>query len=574
MIRGFVSGIVWGSAVAVLGLGTASLVAPDRAGMVGANAVDAPSPGVVVPDAATAEPVAVAPKDVAEVKVPVADTPAKPAVPDSAPVPDAPPQPDAAVVPAVPVEAKPDAVPAVPKPDAGVAPLADAGVAPAPLQLPKAGGDVLPDLPAPAPAIAAPKPKAPGAAIVPLAEPIPQVQPDGAGPAQPPAVPVLLEPAVPQSPDVGTAPAFAPQPDVAAPIITDAKPPVIGTPELAPGQADLPPALPAELRRDALLKPAAPAEPAAIVPADPEPAPDAMPAIEPADAPADDSVLPPPERLVIEDPAAPSTLLPDTGLNATPDGVTTNRLPRVGDPAPAQDDNADDIALDGSADGPPLATFARAVDNPDKKPLFALILIDTGAAGVDRAELAALPFAVSFVVDPLSPDAAATAKIYRDAGQEVLMAATGIPAGATAADLEQTFQAHASALPEAVAVVDLATGGFQDDRPLATLVVPIIKGQGRGLLTYDRGLNAADQVARRDDLATIAIFRSLDGEGEDTPVIRRYLDRAAFKAAQEGRVAVIGDARPETVAALLEWTVEGRADSVMLAPASAVLQID
>ena len=46
---------------------------------------------------------------------------------------------------------------------------------------------------------------------------------------------------------------------------------------------------------------------------------------------------------------------------------------------------------------------------------------------------------------------------------------------------------------------------------------------------------------------------------------------AAFKAAQDGRVAVIGSTRPETVAALLEWSVEGRAASVALAPASAVM---
>ena len=61
-------------------------------------------------------------------------------------------------------------------------------------------------------------------------------------------------------------------------------------------------------------------------------------------------------------------------------------------------------------------------------------------------------------------------------------------------------------------------------------------------------------------------FRDLDGDGEAAPVIRRYLDRAAFKAAQEGRVTVVGRTRPETVAALLEWTVEGRAATVALAP--------
>jgi uncharacterized protein len=68
------------------------------------------------------------------------------------------------------------------------------------------------------------------------------------------------------------------------------------------------------------------------------------------------------------------------------------------------------------------------------------------------------------------------------------------------------------------------------------------------------------------------VFRILDATGESVPKMRNYLDRAAFKAAQEGRVVVIGSTRPETVAALLEWTVEGRAASVALAPVSAVLR--
>jgi uncharacterized protein len=54
-------------------------------------------------------------------------------------------------------------------------------------------------------------------------------------------------------------------------------------------------------------------------------------------------------------------------------------------------------------------------------------------------------------------------------------------------------------------------------------------------------------------------------------VIRRYLDRAAFKAAQEGRVAVIGTLRDETVKAIMEWAVEGRSATVALAPISALM---
>jgi polysaccharide deacetylase 2 family uncharacterized protein YibQ len=257
-------------------------------------------------------------------------------------------------------------------------------------------------------------------------------------------------------------------------------------------------------------------------------------------------------------------------------GVRTDRLPRIGDPAAP-----DGMAPDGAEAAPPLEAmlgttplelFKRDFVNPDGKPLFGLLLIDEGLPGAEREILAALPFPVTFVLDPLSPDSAEAARVYRAAGQEVVMLANGIPPGATPSDLEQSFQALDMAMPEAVAVLDPLDGGFQDSLDLARQAVPIIAEQGRGILTYDRGLNSADQVARREGVPRATIFRVLDAEAESIPKMRNYLDRAAFKAAQEGRVLVIGRARPETVAAILEWTVEGRAASVALAPVSAMLQ--
>jgi polysaccharide deacetylase 2 family uncharacterized protein YibQ len=132
----------------------------------------------------------------------------------------------------------------------------------------------------------------------------------------------------------------------------------------------------------------------------------------------------------------------------------------------------------------------------------------------------------------------------------------------------------AQGLPEAVAVMDLADPAFQDRRSLASIVVPVVGAQGRGLLTWDQGLNAADQVARRDDVPAAVVFRDIGSAGADSSAIRRLLDRAVFKAGQDGRVAVAGTITPETVAALLEWTVEGRAATVALAPLTAVLTVE
>ncbi|MEZ5755661.1 MAG: divergent polysaccharide deacetylase family protein [Paracoccaceae bacterium] len=361
-------------------------------------------------------------------------------------------------------------------------------------------------------------------------------------------------PVAPAQPEAGTTlPAPA---DAAAPDLAQAIAPAEPMPDAAPDAVLSPPAQPGE----ALMQPAAQglaeAAPALVVPEEPQPAPMALPQILP-------------------EAAAEGGALPEADAIAMP-GVRTDRLPRIGDEeSPPVAEAApgaavgEEVAVLGTT---PLELFRRAFDNPDGKPIFGIVLVDDGLPEDERARLAALPFPVTFALDPLAADAAAAARVYRDAGQEVAMLASGIPQGATAADLEQTFQALDIALPEAVAVLDRMTGGFQDDLALARQAVPIVAEQGRGIVTYDRGLNSADQVARREGAPRATIFRILDSEGESIPKMRNYLDRAAFKAAQEGRVLVIGQARAETVAAILEWTVEGRAASVALAPLSAVLE--
>jgi polysaccharide deacetylase 2 family uncharacterized protein YibQ len=271
---------------------------------------------------------------------------------------------------------------------------------------------------------------------------------------------------------------------------------------------------------------------------------------------------------------ADKTFKPAPRLTDTTEGVIVGRLPRIGD-APATETPAAEAAEPApEVDTRPIVQFAATFENPDAKPLLALVLIDPGTAELDRAGLAALPFPVSFALDPLDPATPERAAIYRAAGKEVVMLATGIAEGAQASDIEVAFQSMAQGLPEAVAVMDLADPVFQDRRPLASLVVPVVKAQGRGLVSWDKGLNAADQVARRDDVPSAVVFRDLGAGGTESTAIRRTLDRAVFKAGQDGRVTVAGTASPEMVAALLEWTVEGKAATVALAPLTAVLAVD
>lgn len=452
-----------------------------------------------------------------------------------------------------------------------VAPLPQ-GVAGAP---PAQEGDPAVTAPEPAPLPEAPKAevapeilqKGPVEAEEPApadpADTAPAPAPDAAAASQPAEVAEEIAPSVPPAGVSGEAPQAPSAPS--EPAVDGAEGVPAATADAAPGVAPaVEPAAPkaeaAPMAVEPPPEPAAPVEEALLQP-DPPAAPDPAPAL----------VVPQEPGVTTPEPAP--GLEADGAIGMAVPGVTTDRLPRIGDaeeaPAPEGQDDLAELAVTGTT---PLELFARDFDNPAGKPLFSIILIDRGTPPEDRVTLAALPFPVTFALDPLAPDSAEAARVYRAAGQEVAMLAAGIPVGATAGDLEQTFQALDMALPEAVAVLDEAAGGFQDQPDLARQAVPIVAEQGRGLVTYDRGLNTADQVARREGVPAAVIFRILDSEGESIPKMRNYLDRAAFKAAQEGRVLVIGTTKPETVAAILEWTVEGRASTVALAPVSAVLE--
>lgn len=544
MARGFAKGLGWGILVVGVGLAMISQLAPPPGNAPKLQAANEPTAPKV------AEPEAVPPK--AEVAAPAPS--AQPA-PAEAPAPKAEPAPaPTAEAPTAAAEPTPAPAPA-PAPAPTPAPAAEAPASaaePAPASGPAPG----PETPAPA---AEPTPgPAPASDAAPAApSTAPEAQAEAAALPPPPDTPAADQapPALSSLDAALTAPAADAQPAAPAPA-PEPEPAGTGDALLAPvqglGRAE-PSRLPqiAEAQDPGLAAETVPA-PAAPTPGDAAPAPS---------APVPPRILTPEAQPL---PGTLPTVLKPAELKPDVSGVKTDGLPQIGVTAPPPAEAAP------KADQP-IAKYARSFDAAPDKPRLAILLRDIGGAGMDRAELAKLPIPVTFVIDPLAPDAREAEAAYRAAGQEVLMLANGLPEGATAADVEQTFQTLQETLPEAVGVIDEATAGFQDNRALATLVLPVIADQGRGLVTYDKGLNAADQIARRDGLPAAVIFRRLDGEGESQSTILRYLDRAAFKAAQEGSVVVIGDAKPDTVAAILQWTIEGKAGSVALAPVTAVM---
>ncbi len=477
--------------------------------------------------------------EASEAAAPLSDAP--PAVADASPAPAAP---------AAETLADPDA----PAPTAVIAPEAS----PTPAKPAETAADVAAALPDPA----LPEPPSPEAPELADAETVTEALPETA-PADttaPGAGTAETEATIPEAPAL---PELIPLPDPTFEVATDA-----GVTDSAPAaEADtvLPAPVVENLPEAADTEVATvdmPGTPAEALPGTLEPQP------ETADAPAQGgSTFTPAPRLIDAGegvivgrgeidvmPGESPESAPEAGTEVTPDAVA--------DPNTTPEDMR------------PITRFATAFENPDAKPPMAIVLIDRGAADLDRAGLAGLPIPVSFALDPLDPATPDHAAVYRAAGREVVMLVTGIAEGAQASDVEVAFQSMEQGLPEAVAVMDLAEPAFQNNRQLASAVVPILKAQGRGLLTWDAGLNAADQVARREDLEAAMVFRDLGAAGADKVAIRRLLDRAVFKAGQDGQVSVVGEADPETVAALLEWSVEGKAATVALAPLTAVLTVD
>ncbi|MFN3644573.1 MAG: divergent polysaccharide deacetylase family protein, partial [Gemmobacter sp.] len=274
---------------------------------------------------------------------------------------------------------------------------------------------------------------------------------------------------------------------------------------------------------------------------------------------------------------APAAPRPEAAPGVVPSvvtGVVTGRLPQIGAPAdPASVPPVAEAAADDTVPLPAWAAHARDFDNPSGKPPFAIILLDAGQGDIDRAALAAGPVPITLAIDPAAPRAPEIAAAWRAAGQEVLILGAALPAAPRAADAEVAVEALAGLIPQAVGLIDAPLGGVQGDRTVSAMLIGALAPRGLGIVTWDRGLNSAEQIARREAVPSATVFRDLDGAGESAVTIRRYLDRAAFRAAQEGRVVVAGRLTAETVAAIAAWTLEPRAATVALAPVSAIFAL-
>ncbi|SPF76709.1 hypothetical protein ALP8811_01723 [Aliiroseovarius pelagivivens] len=261
-------------------------------------------------------------------------------------------------------------------------------------------------------------------------------------------------------------------------------------------------------------------------------------------------------------------------------GVTTNRLPSIGSTAPETENSVSDEGVPSPEAGvlrvdlssSPLAIERNSVPVPDTKgrPLMAVVLKDMGPERTQLEGIEKLPFPVSIVLDVTAPDLDDAIAFYRGAGAELVMQAD-LPSAATPTDAEVNLQVQQAKLNMGVAVYMAPDSGFQTNAPLSRQISEILVASGHGLITRPEGLNTGHKNALKTGVPSALVFRDLDGNGQDNKVIRRFLDNAAFKADQEEGVILMGRAVPQTVAALVEWSLGNRVSSVAMVPVSAVL---
>ncbi|MGV6810697.1 MAG: divergent polysaccharide deacetylase family protein [Brevirhabdus sp.] len=396
-----------------------------------------------------------------------------------------------------------------------------------------------------------------------------------------------------------TQPSVRPDPTADAPLQSDQQPAPEGQTPAAPSPSqplddsatDVIPVPSPPGTEAAPSQPAPPSPPAAEAPPKAPGAPqgDSAPVAPPVNAAA--PTEPPTSPAMPKVPAAPT---PPQSAEAPPEAPITLPVPDTTAPVPQNpvlaDDSprnpvlagqvrdedaagvADAVATADGPDGslPAYQRFAAPFGGAGGKPVLSLVLIVTDEGGAPLDTLAALDIPVTFLVDPDQPEAAETAQVLRAAGMEYVIQLPSFSNGSDAQSVEVTMEALHVAMPEAIGYADRAEGGLASSRAAQKQVMSVLAQDGHALLLFDRGLNAAQSAAEREGVPATLIFRELDSQNERAHTIRRYLDRAAFKAGQDGHAVMIGHSYPETISALVEWALDGRAEAVALAPLSAV----
>ena len=271
---------------------------------------------------------------------------------------------------------------------------------------------------------------------------------------------------------------------------------------------------------------------------------------------------------------APSQPLSASETIAEPQNFTLEPSPSV----PIS--NLEQQSLSTIESGPegarPIDAYAASKVPTEDKPLLAIVLIVDGKNQVDIQALKEVPFPISLAVPISSFEGDKIMNFYRSNGFEVA-AIFDYPNAISAQEINQILTLGIERLNKAVAIIEGSAGILQKSRTTSAQTAEILRQTGHGLLVYDKGLNTIVREAKKLGVPVGTIYRDFDKLKGGSRTIRRFLDGAAFRASQEGEnsaIVVTASLSPETLGALLLWSMQSRSQTVTMTPLSQALTLE
>jgi polysaccharide deacetylase 2 family uncharacterized protein YibQ len=216
---------------------------------------------------------------------------------------------------------------------------------------------------------------------------------------------------------------------------------------------------------------------------------------------------------------------------------------------------------------PAYREFGAADIILDGKPMLSIILIDDAQRALGPDAISGLAFPVSIAIDPASPDVFEHGLEYLNKGFDVL-AHGGFAQNPTAQDIATGAEGILKDMPYTIGFLEQNKGSLQSSREAVKQLSTSAVLGGQGIVVHDKGFNPAISLADKAGVPALVITTDIDGAGQNISAIRRQLDGAAFKARQKGAVVLLGRLKPDTVTALLQWSLQSRAQSVAIVPVS------
>ncbi len=241
---------------------------------------------------------------------------------------------------------------------------------------------------------------------------------------------------------------------------------------------------------------------------------------------------------------------------------------------PSQPVDSTDVVVPTEPQGA-FVDFAREFAAPANADLVSVILLVNSVE--DAANVAKMSAPVTIAVRPDTPDAAKIVASYRATGGEVLMflpanGKSGLLSEADVAARAKSIAANLATLPGVIGIVDGPDGKLPANSKLLAAVLSLLKTQGYGIVTTNGlGLNRAQIMAQQESVPVASISEQIDLQPGKIPVIRQ-MDKAVLQVAASGNAVVFGTASSDVLSALRFWFGSTKAQTVTMAPASAIMR--